>query len=169
MRIFVAPFEELDDDRVLGQHHEVHALWSLIVDKGRSWGKINDEIGSWSDPKNRFSLWYVHHRIVTEMGIRQWFGHKTPIIMPEEFLDVVTPLPLDPPRELVQRDRWHLWLRWGGVFRGRETHALDEWREIAKRYEAQGGVCVHDEGVEKWEGGPRHGKNVCSLCHRVVE
>jgi len=176
MRIFLVPFQELDDQRVLGQHREIHMAWSLIVKQGQRWGKITDEIGYWSDVKNRYRLWDVHERTVAEMAARGFNGHQTPIEAPDDG-KAYTNWNVAIPRELVQRDRWHLWLRWNGVFRGREMADPTAWAEIEKRWEAQGRVCLHNETWERLDVGyrfidgdesqPAYGATyLCLLCKR---
>ena len=172
MRIWTVPFCELDDQRVLGQHNEIHALHSLIVKLGRPWGGLQ--------PGDEPYLDSVHEETIAEAARRGWSmgrNHQTPI---ERRMFVAATLPvtlkhLQSVRPFEQRrrtDRWHLVLRWGGFYRGRtpiselDSEATEHYLTAIKRYQAQGG-CLHDGTVEDGEGRNR-GYELCLLCKRAM-
>jgi len=158
VRIWTVPFEELDDQRVLAQHHEIHMAHSLIVGRGRPWGGLTAEDHSYI---NR-----VHDLAVVEMTIRGFNGHQTPLpgydsgFYRAEIVDRAT--------KQMHIDRWHLVLRWGGVFKGRtcDPVARREYGELIERYTTQGG-CLHDGSVEKGEG-KHKGVALCLLCKQAT-
>lgn len=136
MRIWHVPFGELDDQRVLAQHNEIHALWNLIVRDGRKWD------ARWSDPARRYLLWDVHRRSVLEMRRRGWTGHQTP-------LNAKSPLGVHQLAEycdhdemlfLQRKDRWDLVCRWEGVYKGR-IPMPPEYRLMLEKWRQDG--CQH--------------------------
>jgi hypothetical protein len=151
MRIWHVPFEELDNQRVLGQHNEIHALIGLIVKFGQTWGGLHKDI-------HQPYLYDVHERTVTEMRARKWTGHLTPVesVLPlfqgEMVLPEITPLRLE-------QDRWDLVLRWQGTYKGRVDMPSEYVSPLAK-YKLQGG-CYHSlTRIEEFKGGWR----LCLLC-----
>ena len=118
MRIWTVPFGELDNQRVLGQHVEIHMLWSLIT-------KHHRKFMGWEDPHYRLHLWEVHKRIVEEMKIRG-MQHHTPIEFPSYEYMLFPPQKRVPPTEESRRkDRQDLIERWGGTYRGRIDPPLE--------------------------------------------
>jgi hypothetical protein len=129
MRVWTVPFGELDNQRVLGQHVEIHMLWSLIT-------KHHRKFMGWEDPKYRWYLWQVHRRIVEEMVIRG-IAHHSPIDLSIEELRW-WPFQIDalPTLESLAKDRQDLVDRWGGNYQGRipmpsaYQPVLDAYREF---------------------------------------
>jgi len=157
MRVWRIPFGELDDQRALAQHHEVHMLYNLLQ-LGRNWNGL-------SFPDNLAYVIAVHDSAVEEMQLRGFNGHQTPL--PEPPGDPgVWPWPTE---EDLRTDRWHLVLRWDGAYQGRMLPGPEvqaEYARLIERYEAQGG-CLHDGPVEKGEG-KRKGLALCLLCKRAT-
>jgi hypothetical protein len=112
MRIWTVPFGELDDQRVLGQHVEIHMLWNTIT-------KFHRKFMGWEDPHYRLHLWEVHKRIVEEMTIRG-MKHHTPIEFPTyEYCLFPPQTRVLPALESLLKDRWDLVERWRGEYLGR--------------------------------------------------
>jgi Pyrimidine dimer DNA glycosylase len=161
LRIWWVDLGELDNQRVLAQHQEIHMLRSLIVGRGNPWGGFHESDGAFI--KN------VHDRSVIEMRNRGWFGHKTPmddIPIHHDMTATIERLNTTKPiRKRVATDRWHLWLRWQGEYRGRipfddlPDTAKDDYAGWETLYHAQGG-CLHDGPVEEISGSRR----LCLLC-----
>jgi hypothetical protein len=163
MRIWHVPFHELDDQRVLGQHREIHMLWNLVVRLDRPWGGLTQ-----ADEPYIVS---VHDSSVEEMVLRGWTGHGTPMIptvpMSECNTQTTTRLTLGalkPMRERRRTDRWHLVCRWDGQYRGRVqsvgAEGMRDYQEHRVQYAAQGG-CLHDG---EWEQHTVTGTVVTELC-----
>ena len=184
MRIWLVPFGELDDQRLLGQHQELHAIWGALQ-RGNPWGKLQPHLhGGY--------LHSLHDAVVREM-LERHFNHHTPFpdygMMPGVHT-VKTTTETYPPKQMLAHhlpdylrdgteyqkrlwtDRWHLILRWGGEYKGRTPWM--ELRQIAReqyvvassRYYAQGG-CLHDENTEPGEGRWK-GFDICLLCKSNV-
>jgi len=150
MRIWHVPYGELDGQRVLGQHNEIHALWGLIVKYGNPWGGLSSD--------DQEYLMHIHTLTVLEMNARGWNGHQTPLnpIVRRNVSETLQRL--KPLEERQALDRWHLVLRWGGVYKGR-TPCPTEYVEPISKYWHQGG-CLHDG---PWEDDTK----LCLLCKRV--
>jgi Pyrimidine dimer DNA glycosylase len=162
MRIWRVPFSELDDQRVLGQHSELHGIWGIIT-RGRRWGQIGQDLGYWSDPTNLAAFWTLHEDIVEEMSRRGFNGHASPLTwngLPTTFER--THITYNP--EDVLNDRWHLLLRWHGTFPGRLYAGIDDWAALVNRYNEQGTQCRHDGERERLSNGP----TVCLLCKDTI-
>jgi hypothetical protein len=165
MRIWYVPLNELDNQRLLGQHHEIHGLHTLIVKREQPWGGL-----TWCDEPFIVS---VHDAAVEEMTKRR-MKHHTPIVPVKPMANCETQTAtlrrLDSERNLLERmdkDRWHLILRWGGKYLGDTILPhLDEpigwqYRALIQRYEEQGG-CLHDG---QWEVNTKDRlKEDCTLC-----
>jgi hypothetical protein len=82
VRIWNLPVEELDDQHLLGEHLELHVIWSALTKppapgrRVRGWRnhpetrRFEDRLGA---------LYDRHEAQVTEMNRRGWHGHKTPL------------------------------------------------------------------------------------------
>jgi len=162
VRVWWVDFSELDDQRVLGQHQEIHMLHSLIVGRRNPWGGF-----LWRDEPFIIS---VHNRIVVEMEERGWFGHKTPMETTiDHGWDIDETIERLNTKERIQTrvktDRWHLWLRWQGEYQGRipisllSMGAKKDYKDAHLRYQAQGG-CLHDGPTEDIG----EGRRLCLLC-----
>lgn len=120
MRIWTVPYRELDGKRLLGQHNEVHMLRGWLL-RGRTWP---DPFGG----ERRLTVadlgyvTWVHELTVTEMRLRGWYGHKSPMEYPpdESWLATLDRVADHRDRAHPQRERDHrdLWERWGGEYRG---------------------------------------------------
>ena len=154
MRIWLVPFRELDDRRVLGQHHEFHVIYKFITEKGWKWIQ-------WHLPEHRLALYDVHERIVEEMTIRG-FKHSTPLEKPAI---TVPQKPYPVTEEQLQWERWQLVCRWGGVYRGRPPMPA-EYEPLLEKYHKQG-ECIHDGPVERINS-PDGPLDLCLVCKRYV-
>jgi hypothetical protein len=136
------PFGELDHKRLVAQHHEAHMLWKH-VELGRRWLE-------WHTPDRRGLLRDLHDRAATEMALRGFAGHKTPLVAVVGGFQRSTYATRDVLRELQRRDRAHLVERWGGVYRGRVP--LLQLTPGARRDYATLGV--------DWDAGPANYKEL---------
>lgn len=161
MRIWLVPFCELDNKRLVAQHHEWHAIENKIRGLGHRWK-------NW-ELKEYLSEFYILHGIaVQEMKIRGMAGHRTP---PKYYVPGITeieesdhygPRRYPRPRAVLQEERFELLTRWGdGGFHGRETAAKQEWEEVFARWEVHGG-CPHERPLIKVAGG-----QMCPTCKKV--
>lgn len=76
MRIWDLPCSQLCDKHLLGEHRELHCIWTFITtDKGGSYKK-HPETLRWVG--KLLALWYRHLEQVKEMEHRGW-KHKSPI------------------------------------------------------------------------------------------
>ena len=131
MRIWYVPFSELDNRRVVAQHSEVHAIWSIVTKRERNW----KEFGR---PEHRLALWDVHERSVEEMIVRGYDNHQTPIDRP---VTVVQQLPVVASDEVLERERWQLVCRNSGEYLGRSDSMHDDYSRLLERYNVEG--CQH--------------------------
>ena len=154
MKIWLVPFNELDDRRVIAQHHEFHAIWNFVTKKGWKWQL-------WHLPEHRLALYEVHERIVEEMKIRG-FEHNTPIEKPEI---TVPQKPYPVTLEQIQFQRWQLVCRWGGVYRGRPPMP-PEYRPLIELYQEVG--CRHDGATETITTKNGRKFELCLICKRYV-
>ena len=159
IRIWHVPFGELDGQRVLGQHQEIHALWALIVKKGMPWDH------RWSLETYRRLLWDVHERSVAEMLQHGYTGHKTPIDLP--FLVGTQVTEYCGPTEMADlqyQDRWDLVRRWNGIYRGR-IPMPEAYTPVLERFAQEG--CRHDPAhTEDVENKAFKGYKLCLGCKR---
>lgn len=150
MRIWYVPFPELDNRRVVAQHSEVHAIWSLVTKREKNW----KEFGK---PEHRLALWDVHERSVEEMAVRGYHNHQTPLEQP---LTTIQQLPVVGSDFVLERERWQLVCRNGGQYLGRpEAMHVDYPRLIAK-YDREG--CQH--GYDNYLGDIMVNNQKATLC-----
>lgn len=77
MRIWDLPVHELDDQHLLGEHAELHALWSILHRGGGGSYANHPETRRWRG--HRPALWRRHEEQVAEMAQRGWRGHRSPL------------------------------------------------------------------------------------------
>lgn len=166
MRIWLVPFGELDDRRVVAQHHEWHTIWNAVTVRNMNWLH-------WSLPQYRYALWTVHQRITYEMRLRGYYD-ATPVA-PSGFLFTsgyvfyrgIPQDPYLPTLEVLQQERWQLLCRWGGEYRGRIPQP-ELYEPLIWRYRAQGG-CTHVGPTEKLHKHVAHkGWELCLDCKNAV-
>jgi len=161
MRIWYVPYGELDNQRVLGQHNEIHALYSLVVRDGGRWGGLTRE--------DELYFHFVHDETLVEFEHRQ-FEHHSPLPVTTDVrkpvqrtMDDLFLLELE---DKIRRDRWDLICRWGGTYMGRIPLAsLDpisrhQYEELQAQFIHQGG-CLHNGGIES-------DTKLCLICKRYV-
>jgi len=154
------PFKELDNQRVLGQHSEVHALGTLYA-RGGTWGTSVVPAEVWPT-----LLWDVHSDVVEEMA-KRW-GKTDPVEyiakhstiwryrelrVEYRLRDFIGP-------EQLEKDRWNLVCRWNGKYRGR-GQMPGQYEPLLERFWTEG--CTH-EGEEKISGGGV----LCYSCKQYV-
>lgn len=81
MRVWLVHPEELDDQRLLAQHQEVHMAIGIIRSCETRGYKIGGVCKPWSDPKGLAALDYLHDLCVSEMRNRGFNGHATPLLL----------------------------------------------------------------------------------------
>lgn len=155
MKIWLVPFEELDDWRIRAQHREFHMLYRKIS-RGDKW------LG-WELPQHLESLNHVHTEVMNEIRIRQigsscsGFEPVLPWCDQKKYTD-----PLERMIYTPAYDRWILVCRWDGVWKGRRTDNLEQFAMMLKKYQEQGG-CRHDG---RWMKVDKQ-YEICLLCKRV--
>ena len=75
MRIWDIPPEKLCRNHLLGEHRELHAIWSIITNGKKGYGH-HPETLRWNGKLN--ALYLRHEALVFEMCRRQ-YQHKTPL------------------------------------------------------------------------------------------
>jgi len=66
----------LCDKHLLGEHHELHCIWSILTGRGRGGYERHPETKRW---RGKLSALYKRHdRMVREMQ-RRGFNHKSPL------------------------------------------------------------------------------------------
>ena len=75
MRIWDIPPEKLCRQHILGEHRELHAIWSILVNNKKGYSK-HPEVLRW---KGKLKALYLRHEmLVKEMELRG-FNHKSPL------------------------------------------------------------------------------------------
>ena len=75
MRIWDIPVEKLCDNHLLGEHRELHAIWTILTENKKGYSK-HPETLRW---KGKLKALYVRHeKLVIEMK-KRGFNHKTPL------------------------------------------------------------------------------------------
>jgi hypothetical protein len=77
LRIWNLPCADLDDQHLLGEHAELHGLWTIIT-QARTGGYANHpETKRWRGRLG--ALYRRHEEQVSEMARRGFTGHKSPL------------------------------------------------------------------------------------------
>ena len=75
MRVWDIPPEKLCKNHLLGEHNEIHGLWSILINNKKGYSK-HPETLRW---KGKLKALYIRHeKIVYEMEKRN-FNHKSPL------------------------------------------------------------------------------------------
>ena len=75
MRIWDIPVEKLCQKHLLGEHRELHAIWSILVNNKKGYSKHPETI-RW---KGKLKALYLRHeQLVKEMNARG-YSHKSPL------------------------------------------------------------------------------------------
>ncbi|MBN2487416.1 MAG: pyrimidine dimer DNA glycosylase [Methanosarcinaceae archaeon] len=75
MRIWDIPPEKLCRNHLLGEHRELHAMWSIITNNKKAYSN-HPETRRW---RGKLKALYIRHeKLVTEMGNRG-YKHHTPL------------------------------------------------------------------------------------------
>ncbi len=100
MRIWNVPCRELDDQHLLGEHRELHGLWTILTQGKRGYAN-HPETRRW---RGRLGAVYRRHEDeVAEMARRGWQGHRSPLDPAEVGADAWEPPPATP--DDLERDR----------------------------------------------------------------
>ena len=75
MRVWDIPPKKLCRNHLLGEHREIHALWSILINNKKGYAK-HPETLRWIGKLT--ALYNRHEKIVNEMKIRN-FNHKSPL------------------------------------------------------------------------------------------
>lgn len=73
MRIWDIPPEKLCRNHLLGEHRELHALWSILTQGKRGYSK-HPETMRWKG--KRKALYLRHEALVKEMAVRRYRHHS---------------------------------------------------------------------------------------------
>jgi len=148
-------FRALDTQRLLAQHFEHHTILSMVA-RGRRWK-------GWEEPQYRFELVSLHDMIVEELRVRKMpsgLKHLTPVEH-EVCVDEQRTYPITD--DMLEDERWALTCRWNGVYKGRDEPPF-WWLGYEERYQAQGGVCLHNGDVERIDSDTY----LCLLCKQFT-
>lgn len=77
MRIWDIPVERLCRNHLLGEHRELHAIWSVIVDDRKGYSK-HPEVLRWQGRLG--ALWLRHEQQKDEM-LRRGYSHLSPLYL----------------------------------------------------------------------------------------
>ena len=75
MRIWDIPPAKLCDKHLLGEHRELHAIWSILINKKRGYSK-HPETLRWKEKLK--ALYFRHDQLVNEFKNRG-FNHISPL------------------------------------------------------------------------------------------
>jgi hypothetical protein len=75
MRIWDLSPKKLCRQHLLGEHHELHAIWSIIVNGKKGYSK-HPETLRWNGKLK--ALYLRHEKLVAEM-LRRGYRHRTPL------------------------------------------------------------------------------------------
>jgi hypothetical protein len=89
MRVWDIPVNKLCDKHLIAQHHEIHCIYSIIVN-GKNGFAHHPEVMRWRD--NLASLRNKHDITVIEM-LNRHKVHKSPLVWFENYLPLNTPMP----------------------------------------------------------------------------
>jgi hypothetical protein len=168
VRIWLVPFAELDNQRLIAQHHEWQAIWNMVTWRGYRWK-------GYEDPKYRLDLMMRHEEAVTELKLRGYpsgLNHTTPIPLDDrenqwEIIASTAQVSIPRPPETLRNERWTLLCRWLGEYQGDQRglqlpEAFQDYAELAVQYKEQGG-CLHDDVYEDLPDGTQ----LCLVCKKV--
>ena len=83
MRIWLVQLEDLDNQRLLGAHNEIHMAVGLIRDSIKR-ERVHGLLKDWYHSKGFAAIEHYHALCVEEMYRRGWSGHQTPLNFPFE-------------------------------------------------------------------------------------
>lgn len=75
MRIWDIPPERLCRDHLLGEHSELHAVWSILT-QGKKGYAHHPEVLRW---KGKLKALYLKHEGIVEEMLRRGYRHKSPL------------------------------------------------------------------------------------------
>jgi hypothetical protein len=119
MRIWCVPVCELDDHRLLGEHTELHAMFTILTQNRRGY-RNHPQTKRFEDRVEQ--LVGRHEEQVAEMTARG-FTHRSPLaggVRAETYRYDDTE---------YRADQALLWEKWGGQFRGRQQ--VGDWSRFA--------------------------------------
>ncbi|MEM4257995.1 MAG: pyrimidine dimer DNA glycosylase/endonuclease V [Candidatus Thermoplasmatota archaeon] len=75
MRIWDIPAEKLCRSHLLGEHRELHALWSILTQNKRGYAH-HPETLRW---KGKLAALYHRHEVLVNEMLRRGYQHKSPL------------------------------------------------------------------------------------------
>jgi hypothetical protein len=78
VRIWCVPVTELDRQHLLGEHKELHVIWSVIVNNKKGYSRHPETLRFKNDPYGIRKLEHRHEQQVREMQ-RRGYNHKSPL------------------------------------------------------------------------------------------
>jgi hypothetical protein len=75
MRIWDIPPEKLCRQHLLGEHHELHALWSIIINNKKGFAH-HPETMRW---RGKLKALYLRHEALVEEMTKRGYKHHTPL------------------------------------------------------------------------------------------
>jgi hypothetical protein len=93
MRIWDLPPAELCRQHLLGEHRELHAIWTILTEDRRGY-RGHPETKRWS---GRLRALYARHELLAQEMVRRGFNHASPLdhglatgaVQQSEFLDSI--------------------------------------------------------------------------------
>ena len=75
MRIWDIPTKKLCRNHLLGEHRELHAIWSVITEKKKGYS-LHPETIRW---RGRLHALYIRHEEQTSEMLRRGYSHNSPL------------------------------------------------------------------------------------------
>lgn len=75
MRIWDIPPEQLCRNHLLGEHRELHAIWSILINQKKGYAH-HPETLRW---KGKLKALYQRHELLVKEMCRRNYHHKTPL------------------------------------------------------------------------------------------
>jgi hypothetical protein len=75
MRIWDIPPYKLCRNHLLGEHRELHAIWSILINDKKGYSH-HPETLRW---KEKLKALYIRHNKITEEMIKRGYQHKSPL------------------------------------------------------------------------------------------
>ena len=75
MRIWDIPPNKLCRNHLLGEHRELHAIWSILVNDKKGYAN-HPETLRW---KNKLKALYFRHEIIVKEMKKRGYNHKSPL------------------------------------------------------------------------------------------
>jgi hypothetical protein len=75
LRVWDIPPEKLCRNHLLGEHNEIHAVWSILINNKKGYAK-HPETLRW---KGKLKALYAQHELIVNEMEKRNFNHKSPL------------------------------------------------------------------------------------------